>query len=60
VLRRQGLLGGRWCLNPKEELSNGQMEEIDRICQRYPELTDDKFVQQFLAEDKKGARQESS
>ena len=60
VLRRQGLLEGRWCLNPKEELSNGQMEEIDRIYQRYPELTDDKFVQQFLAEDKKGARQKSS
>src|SRR4029079_4045899 len=31
VLRRQGLLEGRWCLNPKEELSNGQIEEIDRI-----------------------------
>ena len=31
VLRRQGLLEGRWCLNPKEELSDGQSEEIDRI-----------------------------
>src|SRR5262245_56502723 len=28
VLRRQGLLAGRWCLNPKEDLSAGQMEEI--------------------------------
>jgi hypothetical protein len=56
VLRRQGLLEGRWCLNPKEELSNGQMEEIDRIYKEYPELTDDEFVQLFLAEDKKSAR----
>jgi dihydrodipicolinate synthase/N-acetylneuraminate lyase len=56
VLRRQGLLEGRWCLNPKEELSNGQMEEIDRIYKQYPEFTDDEFVQLFLAEDKKSAR----
>jgi dihydrodipicolinate synthase/N-acetylneuraminate lyase len=53
VLRRQGLLEGRWCLNPKEELSNGQIEEIDRIYKQYPEFTDDEFVQLFLAEDKK-------
>ena len=55
VLRRQGLLEGRWCLNPKEELSNGQMEEIDRIYKEYHELTDDEFVQEFLAGDKKSA-----
>ena len=30
VLRRQGLLAGRWCLDPHEELSPGQMSEIDR------------------------------
>jgi dihydrodipicolinate synthase/N-acetylneuraminate lyase len=59
VLRRQGLLEGRWCLNPKEELSSGQIEEIDRIYKEYPEFTDDKFVQLFLAEDKKSARQGS-
>ncbi len=53
VLRRQGLLEGRWCLNPKEELSNGQIEEIDRIYKQYSEFTDDEFVQQFLAEDKR-------
>jgi hypothetical protein len=35
ILRRQGLLAGRWCLNPKEELSPGQMEEIDRIYRDY-------------------------
>lgn len=48
VLRRQGLLEGRWCLNPKEELSSGQMEEIDRIYKMYPQNTDDDFVKQFL------------
>ena len=29
VLRRQGLLRGTWCLDPREELSPGQAEEID-------------------------------
>src|SRR5690606_2048147 len=48
VLRRQGLLDGRWCLNPKEELSPGQMEEIDRVCTAYPHLTDDEFVKRLL------------
>ena len=48
VLRRQGLLEGRWCLNPEEELSPGQMQEIDRIYAAYPELTDDAFVKKFL------------
>jgi dihydrodipicolinate synthase/N-acetylneuraminate lyase len=49
VLRRQGLLAGRWCLNPAEELSPGQMEEIDRVCAAYPDLVDDDFVRQLLA-----------
>ena len=40
VLRRQGLLEGRWCLNPNEKLSNGQMEEIDRVYSSYPHLTE--------------------
>jgi dihydrodipicolinate synthase/N-acetylneuraminate lyase len=40
VLRRQGLLEGRWCLDPHEELSPGQSEEIDRIYRLYPHLTD--------------------
>ena len=44
VLRRQGLLAGRWCLDPHEELSPGQAEEIDRVIARYPHLTDDEFV----------------
>ncbi|MBA4496093.1 dihydrodipicolinate synthase family protein [Paenactinomyces guangxiensis] len=46
VLRRQGLLEGRWCLNPKEELSPGQMEEIERVYRDYPHLNDDGFVAQ--------------
>jgi hypothetical protein len=48
VLRRQGVLAGRWCLDPREELSPGQMEEIDRIYRSYPELNDDHFVSQNL------------
>jgi dihydrodipicolinate synthase/N-acetylneuraminate lyase len=44
VLRRQGLLAGRWCLDPAEDLSPGQMEEIDRVLAAYPHLTDDRFV----------------
>lgn len=48
ILRRQGLLEGRWCLNPKEELSPGQSEEIDRIYSSYPHLNDDEFVAKNL------------
>jgi hypothetical protein len=44
ILRRQGLLAGRWCLDPREELSPGQMQEIERVLARYPHLTDDEFV----------------
>jgi hypothetical protein len=46
VLRRQGLLDGIWCLNPKETLSPGQAKEIDRVCLAYPHLNDDAFVRQ--------------
>lgn len=44
ILRRQGLLEGTWCLNPNEQLSPGQSEEIDRVCRAYPHLQDDDFV----------------
>ena len=44
ILRRQGLLTGRWCLDPAEDLSPGQLEEIDRIVATYPQLMDDEFV----------------
>jgi dihydrodipicolinate synthase/N-acetylneuraminate lyase len=46
ILRRQGLLAGRWCLDPKEDLSPGQLEEIDRVTAAYPNLNDDNFVQE--------------
>ena len=48
ALRRQGLLLGRWCLDEREELSPGQMEEIDRVHARYPRLRDDDFVARHL------------
>ena len=50
VLRRQGLLAGRWCLNPDEDLSPGQAAEIERVCRAYPHLNDDAFVQEHLDE----------
>ncbi len=48
MLRRQGLLKGIWCLDPNEQLSKGQAEEIERTCKAYPYLTDDEFAKQFL------------
>jgi dihydrodipicolinate synthase/N-acetylneuraminate lyase len=48
VLRRQGLLAGRWCLDPEEDLSPGQQDEIDRVCRAYPHLADDAFVRENL------------
>jgi hypothetical protein len=48
VLRRQGFLEGRWCLDPHEELSPGQLEDIDRVCRAYPHLSDASFVAQHL------------
>lgn len=53
VLRRRGLLEGRWCLNPNQKLSNGQMKEIDRINKMYSQNTDDNFVKDFLEKDKR-------
>ena len=44
VLRRQGLLEGTWCLDPKEALSPGQTEEIDRVYREHRDLADDEFV----------------
>jgi hypothetical protein len=50
ILRRQGLLVGRWCLDPDEDLSPGQMAEIDRVCAEYPHLSDAQFVAEHLEE----------
>jgi dihydrodipicolinate synthase/N-acetylneuraminate lyase len=48
ILRRQGLLAARSCLDPLEDLSTGQLEEIDRVCVSYPDLQDNEFVQSNL------------
>ena len=48
VLRRQGLLEGTWCLDPKETLSPGQGEEIDRVYREHADLADDDFVRANL------------
>jgi dihydrodipicolinate synthase/N-acetylneuraminate lyase len=50
ILRRQGLLGGRWCLDPEEDLSPGQNNELDRILCAYPHLhsEDDRLIQENL------------
>ena len=49
VLRRQGLLEGIWCLDPKEVLSPGQAAEIDRVYAAYPDMNDDAFVKGNLS-----------
>src|SRR5699024_11488477 len=48
ILYRQGLLEGTWCLNPNEILSEGQLEEINRVCEAYPHLIDDEFVNENM------------
>lgn len=48
VLRRQGLLEGSWCLDPADDLSAGQADEIARVALAYPWLTDDAFVAEHL------------
>ncbi len=48
VLWRQGLLAGRWCLDEREDLSPGQLAEIERVCRMYPWLNDDEFVRENL------------
>ncbi len=44
MLRRQGLLAGRWCLDPSLDLSPHQAEQIDRVVAAYRHLADDGFV----------------
>lgn len=48
ILRRQGLVPSTRCLDPDEQLSPGQAEEIDRVIRAYPELNDDAFVRENL------------
>lgn len=49
VLRRQGLLEGIWCLDPRETLSPGQSGEIDRVYREHGDLADDAFVRENLS-----------
>ncbi|WP_037068060.1 dihydrodipicolinate synthase family protein [Pseudonocardia acaciae] len=48
VLVREGVLAGRWCLDPDEELSPGQDAEIDRVWAAYPHLRDPKALAERL------------
>ena len=48
VLRRQGLLAGTWCLDPHEDLSAGQADELTRVHDAYPDLHDDAFIAEHL------------
>lgn len=50
MLRRSGLLAGRWCLDRTLDLSPGQTEEIDRVVRSYPHLSDDDYVKEHLDE----------
>ena len=52
ILRQQGLLEGRWCLDPCDELSPGQIEEIHRVWNAYPHLheADDQLIREHLEE----------
>lgn len=52
ILRRQGLMKGTWCLNPREQLSKGQSEELDRVTSQYARWTDDEYVKLFIVNDK--------
>ena len=50
ILSRQGLLEGRWCLDPDEDLSDGQSEELDRICRTYHDIcsAEHDFIREHL------------
>ncbi len=50
VLRRSRLLTGRWTLNQDEDLSPGQLEEINRVYSSYPHLRDDDFTAKHVDE----------
>lgn len=50
ILRRQGLMSNINCLNPEEGLSDGQLEELNRVQAAYPHLNDDAFIKEHLAE----------
>jgi hypothetical protein len=41
-------LKGIWCLDPKEGLGPGQMQQIDRVYREHADLSDDDFVTAHL------------
>ncbi len=50
ILRRQGLMKNIYCLNPDETLSEGQLDELNRIQDMYCYLSDDEFIKQHIDE----------
>ncbi len=50
MLVRQGLFAGRWCLDDRADLSEGQLDAIDRVHRAYPHLNDYDFVRSNLSE----------
>lgn len=44
ILRRQGIFKNTLCLDPKETISQEQIEEINRVYRMYPQWNDDIFV----------------
>ena len=43
---------GIWCLSPKEKLSEGQTDEIERVISQYEKWTDDQYVKEFISNDR--------
>ena len=41
------------CLSEKEVISDGQIEELDRVQKQYPHLNDDDFIKANIEEWKK-------
>lgn len=50
VLRQQGLMKYSHCLCEHEQLSPGQLDELNRVRKAYPWLIDDDFVKEHLEE----------
>lgn len=50
ILHAQGLLASTRCLSPRERLSPGQAEAIDRVRREHPHLIDDDFVREHRSE----------
>jgi hypothetical protein len=52
VLCREGVLAGRWCLDPDERLSQGQQAEIDRVWRAYPHLREPDLLDGLATSDR--------